>query len=54
MKKPEGLNLNIVEGLAEESLKTISPGTIVQFYRFGFVKIDRLVSNKVIAYFAHE
>jgi len=54
VKKPEGLNLNIVEGLAEESLKTISPGTIVQFYRFGFVKIDRLVGNKVIAYFAHE
>ena len=54
VKKPEGLNLSIIEGVAEESLRKIPLNTIVQFYRFGFVRVDNISGNKVITYFAHE
>jgi len=54
VKKPEGLNLSIIEGVAEESLRKTPLNTIVQFYRFGFVRVNSVSRDKVITYFAHE
>jgi glutamyl-tRNA synthetase len=39
-------------GVAEEACKMLSPSEIIQFERFGFVRIDK-VNKKLTAYFAH-
>jgi glutamyl-tRNA synthetase len=41
-----------VEGLAEINCKNLKPGDIVQFERFGFVRIKK-IENKITAYYAH-
>ena len=41
------------KGLAEENLKKVPIDTVVQFERFGFVRIDRK-NDKIIAYYAHK
>jgi len=43
---------SIAKGVAEESCKKLKPDTIVQFERFGFVRIDNL-DVKLTCYFAH-
>lgn len=43
----------IVEGIAEKACKSLKPDDIVQFERFGFVRIDK-VDGKILAYFAHK
>jgi glutamyl-tRNA synthetase len=43
---------SIAKGVAEESCKELSPDMIVQFERFGFVRIDSL-DEKLVCYFAH-
>lgn len=40
------------EGIAEEACKGLRPNEIIQFERFGFVRIDE-VNEKLGAYFAH-
>ncbi len=40
------------EGLAEEACRALKPNDIVQFQRFGFVRVDGL-NEKLTAYFAH-
>jgi glutamyl-tRNA synthetase len=42
-----------VDGFAESACKELKPGTIIQFERFGFVRVDQ-VSEKMVAYFAHK
>lgn len=42
-----------VDGLAEESCKDLEVGTIVQFERFGFVRIDSNGEGLVTAYYCH-
>jgi glutamyl-tRNA synthetase len=44
---------SVAEGVAEDSCKLLKPDDIVQFQRFGFVRIDK-VDDKVTAYFAHK
>ncbi|MDH5623711.1 MAG: glutamate--tRNA ligase, partial [Candidatus Bathyarchaeota archaeon] len=39
-------------GVAEEACKALSPNEIIQFERFGFVRIDK-VNKKLTVYFAH-
>ena len=43
---------SIAKGAAEESCKTLKANMIVQFERFGFVRVDSL-NEKLICYFAH-
>ncbi|MCK5628885.1 glutamate--tRNA ligase, partial [Candidatus Bathyarchaeota archaeon] len=40
-------------GVAESSCRKLTPKTIIQFQRFGFVRIDN-VEKKIIAYYAHK
>ena len=47
---PDG---SVVSGLAEEGLREVSAGRIVQFERFGFVRVDR-VDERVVVFFAHK
>jgi len=39
-------------GIAEDACKALSPNEIIQFERFGFVRVDN-VNKKLTAYFAH-
>jgi glutamyl-tRNA synthetase len=41
------------EGIAEKACKQLKPNTIIQFERFGFVRIDK-VDTKLMAYYAHK
>ena len=43
----------VAEGVAEKTCAKLKPGTIVQFERFGFVRIDSL-NEKLVAYYAHK
>lgn len=47
---PDG---SVASGLAEETLRGVSAGRIVQFERFGFVRIDR-IDHRVVVFFAHK
>jgi glutamyl-tRNA synthetase len=41
------------EGIAESACSRLKPNTIVQFERFGFVRIDK-VNKKLTTYYAHK
>jgi len=45
-------NASIIEGIAEDECRKLSEGTIIQFERFGFVRIDQQ-KEYLTAYFAH-
>jgi len=40
------------KGIAEEACKALAPNEIIQFERFGFVRVDK-IDEKLTAYFAH-
>ena len=42
----------LAEGIAENACRGLKPNQIVQFERFGFVRIDK-VDERILAYFAH-
>jgi glutamyl-tRNA synthetase len=46
-------SLTVVEGYAEEAVSQLQPGDIIQFERFGFVRIDR-ENDRLIGYFSHK
>lgn len=41
-------------GFCEADCKNLEVGDIVQFERFGFARLDEIVNNKLIFYFAHK
>jgi glutamyl-tRNA synthetase len=43
----------IAEGIAESTCKKLKPNSLIQFERFGFVRIDK-VNAKLTAYYAHK
>ncbi|NLB75755.1 MAG: glutamate--tRNA ligase, partial [Crenarchaeota archaeon] len=43
----------IVEGFAESACKKLKPDDIIQFERFGFVRVDE-VTNKLVVYYAQK
>ena len=43
----------LAEGIAERACKKLKPNTIIQFERFGFVRIDK-VNAELTAYYAHK
>ena len=44
---------SITEGIAEKTCAKLKPDTIVQFERFGFVRVDS-INKKLVAYYAHK
>ncbi|MEM2280747.1 MAG: glutamate--tRNA ligase [Candidatus Bathyarchaeia archaeon] len=46
-------NAETIDGIAEKACKNLKPNDMVQFERFGFVRID-MVDGKILAYFAHK
>jgi glutamyl-tRNA synthetase len=44
---------SIVEGYAESACKKLKPDTVIQFERFGFVRVDT-VDEKITVYYAHK
>ncbi len=47
-------SLTVVEGLGEENCLSLRPGDIVQFERYGFVRVDEIKDNVVKAIYAHK
>jgi glutamyl-tRNA synthetase len=43
----------VVEGIAEKACLRLKPGDIIQFERFGFVRIDR-GNGKIVAYYSQK
>jgi len=43
---------SVAKGVAEDACKMLKPDEIVQFQRFGFVRVDS-VNGKLTAYFAY-
>jgi glutamyl-tRNA synthetase len=43
---------SMAKGLAEDSCRTLHPDDVIQFERFGFVRVDRL-KKKLTTYFTH-
>ncbi|PMB74216.1 glutamate--tRNA ligase [Candidatus Bathyarchaeota archaeon] len=43
----------VTEGIAEKACKDLKPNDIVQFERFGFVRIDK-VNAKIMVYYTHK
>ena len=43
---------SVAKGVAEEACETLSPNEVIQFERFGFVRVDT-VNKKLTVYFAH-
>ncbi len=48
--RPDGTTTH---GRAENTVQTLPPGTILQFERYGFVKIQKYVNNELYCYFTH-
>jgi glutamyl-tRNA synthetase len=44
---------SVVEGVAESACKKLKPAAVIQFERFGFVRVDE-VAEKLTAYYAHK
>jgi glutamyl-tRNA synthetase len=49
VKMPSG---SVITGFAEEACKELKPNEVVQFQRFGFVRVDS-VDEKLVTFFAH-
>ncbi|UCE29973.1 MAG: glutamate--tRNA ligase [Candidatus Bathyarchaeota archaeon] len=45
-------DVSVVEGIAEGSCREVCQGNIIQFERFGFVRVDN-IDEKLTTYFAH-
>jgi len=45
---------SVLNGLAEPSCRNLKVNDIVQFERFGFVRLDEIDDDKLIFYFAHK
>ena len=46
-------SLETVNGFAEEAVSKLKTGEIVQFERFGFVRIEN-IDNKITGFFTHK
>ena len=51
VKMPDG---TAHSGLGEPPLKTLKEGTVVQFERFGFCRLDRKEPDKLVFWYAHK
>jgi glutamyl-tRNA synthetase len=45
---------SVTEGFAESACKKLKPDAIIQFERFGFVRIDQVEGEKMVVYYAHK
>jgi glutamyl-tRNA synthetase len=41
-------------GVGEPGLKQLKEGDIIQFERFGFVRLDKKQANKLVFWFTHK
>ncbi|MEB3780217.1 MAG: glutamate--tRNA ligase [Desulfurococcales archaeon] len=52
--KPHGLDLEVVEGIAEDTLREYGVDDRLQFIRYGFVRVDEVETDRVKVVFTHE
>ncbi len=46
-------NATVIEGIAESACEKLKPNTVIQFERFGFVRVNQ-VTPKLTVYYAHK
>tara|TARA_Y100000310_G_C20236391_1_gene602597 strand:- start:350 stop:634 length:285 start_codon:yes stop_codon:yes gene_type:complete len=44
----------LVKGLGEKGLKGVKVGTVIQFNRFGFCRLDNKKKDKITFWYAHD
>ena len=44
----------VVKGIAEHTIKNLKQGDVIQFERFGFCKLDKIINNKYYFWFTHK
>ena len=44
---------SVAKGVAEDACRALKLNDVIQFQRFGFVRIDEVNKGKLTAYFAH-
>ncbi|WP_338599613.1 glutamate--tRNA ligase [Sulfolobus tengchongensis] len=54
VEKAENDAIKTISGYAEKAVKDLAVDEIVQFLRFGFVRVDRKESEKITVVFSHE
>ncbi len=54
VEKAERDDIKIINGYAERIVKDLEIDEIVQFYRFGFVRVDKKDGNMVSVIFSHD
>lgn len=52
--KAENGKLTIVNGLAEPDVQKLKINEIIQFYRFGFVKIEKITDKVINMIYLHD
>ena len=45
---------SVVEGFCEKDCKNIEVDDVIQFERFGFVRLDEIKDDKLVFYYAHK
>ena len=46
-------DVSVIEGLSEEYCIGLRPDTVIQFERVGFVRVENVSKEGLVAYFAH-
>ncbi|MEM0187936.1 MAG: glutamate--tRNA ligase [Saccharolobus sp.] len=60
VKSEEKINVEIIgvdksiRGYGESAISNLDVGEIVQFFRFGFVRVDEKANDKIVVVFSHE
>jgi glutamyl-tRNA synthetase len=44
---------SVLSGRAEDSCRQLLPNMIVQFERFGFVRVDNITAEELLVYYTH-
>ncbi len=52
--KPERDELRVIEGLAEPAVASLKPETRIQFFRFGFVKVEKVGRGEIGCVYIHD
>lgn len=47
-------DLSVKKGLGEEMIKTLEPGEVVQFERFGFCRLDEIREGRYVFWYSHD
>jgi len=47
-------NAEVIEGFAEKAVEKLKVNDLIQFERFGFLRVDEINDNKIVFWFSHK